>query len=216
MKNKIKLGNLVFTSKAAIKKHASAVREKYPPPEDVTDPEDIAFLHDLIKRHIHAGQKIGCGIAKFFVDSAPNKMSICFWIKRTDDSTTDFGVPACLESTGSLNRQSLREAIKYSMNKFREENLRGDFFVSAYSGKTFPRDEAVVDHVVPFEHIVQTFFAEENVDVEKDLLTESIDGAATNIWVDPDLIERFVEYHDTFPRRIVHWRENLSDLRRKK
>lgn len=214
MKSKFVLGSMTFTSKAKIKKHAAQIKDQYAPPGIVNDVDDIAFLNDLIARHIHAEQKIGCGIKEFFVNTAPNGMSTCFWIRRNDGTTTDFGVPACLENVGRINLRSLREAVKYSTQIFRNQNITGDTFVSAYSGKVFPSEEAVVDHVIPFNEIVKRFFAGECWDIKTDMLTESVDGSQGIVWRDPDMIERFVEFHDTFPRRIVHWRENLSELRK--
>lgn len=210
----ITIGKLTFNSKDAAKKHAAAIREKYVPGDPVTDSADIQFLHDLIKRHVNASAKIGCGVKRFLVDTAPNGFSTCFWIERMDNSRTDFGVPSCLEDIGRINRRSLRHAIRHHVEEYKRRHLTGDAFVSEYSGKTFPRDEAHVDHVIPFEQIVTEFFSANGIDLEKELLTESVDASETPKWKNQVHIDAFIEHHRHAPLRLVSAQENMSDIRK--
>jgi hypothetical protein len=207
-------GFQTFSSKEKVRKHAAAIRDKYPDDSPITNQADVEFLMDLIARHVTAGNKIGVGIKHFFVDTAPLGFGKCFWIERIDGTRTDFGVPSCLEDIGRINRRSLRFAIREHVQQFTRDNLSGDTFVSAYSGKTFPRDEAHVDHVTPFETIVTTFFTSKNIDVDGCLLTRSVDSNEEPAWEDPGLIAEFVEYHNTHALRIVHCRENLSEIKK--
>lgn len=55
-------------------------------------------LAALIDRHDEKAEKIGCGIAYFAVEAAPEPYSgQCFWIVRTDGSHIDISYPHCLE-----------------------------------------------------------------------------------------------------------------------
>jgi len=207
-------GNHQFSSKDKVKKHAADIRNRTTPGDEITNADDIAFLSDLIKRHVNAKQKIGCGILAFYVDAAPNGFSTCFWLRRVNHTSTDFGVPSCLEDVGRINRASLRHLIKETVKKYAHSRLSGDVFVSDYSGREFPRDEAVVDHVTPFEQLVSVFFASKGVDVDLELLTESVDANEKPQWKDKELIADFLAFHNSHELRLVHWRENLSEIRK--
>lgn len=153
---------------------------------------------------------------RFFVDDAPEHHGQCFWIERTDHTTTDWGVPSCLVGAGRLNRLSLRMAIKPQMAEFKTEALSqcSDTFVSEYSGVKFPIDEAVVDHTVEFESIVKDFFTSKGIDIEHDLLTMSADQKSEPVWRDPSLLADFIAHHKSCPLRLVQWRENLSEIKK--
>jgi len=207
-------GFQTFSSKDAAKKHAANIRDRNSYGDPITDPAEVEFLKDLIARHVNADQKIGVGIKHFYVDTAPLGFGNCFWIERVDGTRTDFGVPSCLEDIGRVNRRSLRFAVREYVQQFSRDNLSGDTFVSAYSGKTFPRDQVHVDHVVPFETIVTQFFADRKFDLDASLLTKSVDNNEEPAWKDPDLIAAFVEYHNSHALRLVHCKENLSDIKK--
>jgi hypothetical protein len=209
-------GSFSFTSQDAVKKHAALIRQRYQIGATISDPEDVAFLMDLIKCHAESEIKIGCGILRFYVSNAPEHPGQCFWIERSDHSNTDWGVPACLSGVGRLNRQSLRAAIKPQLDEFKMGvlSLCTDSFVSEYSGTVFPINEAVVDHVTEFDTIVQEFFTVKGVDIESELLTKSTDQRSEPVWRDPALLVDFLAYHKTFPLRLVQWRENLSEIKR--
>jgi len=60
--------------------------------------EDAIHLKALLKRHDEEAEKIGCGIAHFSVNPAPDYPDQrCFWITRTDGSRIDISYQHCLE-----------------------------------------------------------------------------------------------------------------------
>ncbi len=214
---KYRFGKHEFTSKDAVKRFASAMRAWYGVGATVTDLDDIAFLRDLIQGHVERGAKIGDGVSRFFVHYAPDHHPAdCFWIERTDGSKTDFGVPACLQEIGRVNRMSLRMAIRGDLDLFKTQALAGcgDTFVSQFSGKLFALEEAVADHLVPFETIIEKFFGERGIDLGTVMLTRSVDQKSDPVWVDEVLLSEFLTFHRTFPLRLVHWRENLSEVKK--
>ena len=212
---KYRFGKESFTSQDAVMKHSAAMRSKYGVGQTISDPDDIAFLLDLVAGHIHSGDKAGVGIARFYPDYAPEHFSVCFWLERTDGSKTDFGVPACIRKIAHLNKQSLRERIALQLTAFKAERLAtcAGSFVSDYSGKAFPKAEAVADHVEPFDSIIDRFFRERGIDITTEMLTKSLDATSSPVWRSPGLIKEFSAYHATFPLRLVHWRENLSEIK---
>src|SRR5688572_9237492 len=117
---KYKFGSAEFTSQDSVKKHAAAIRRRYGVGFTVTAAEDIAFLSDLILCHVERTTKVGPGIVRFFVDSAPDHPAAdCFWLERIDGSKTDFGVPSSLIGVGRINRLSLRMAIKAQLEAYK-------------------------------------------------------------------------------------------------
>jgi hypothetical protein len=215
-KDKYFFGPHAFTAQSAVKKHAARIRERHLTGATITDLEDVAFLTDLINCHAERATKIGCGILRFYVDNSPEHPGQCFWIERIDHTTTDWGVPSCLIGIGRLNRLSLRMAIRPQMDEFRAKALAQCFgtFVSEYSGNVFPVGEAVVDHATEFESIIQAFYTANGIDIDCELLTMSADQKSEPVWRNPTLLEAFLDHHKKFPLRLVHWRENLSDIKK--
>lgn len=197
-------------------KHAAAMRAKYGVGQTISDSDDIAFLLDLVAAHIHSDDKSGVGVARFYSDYAPQHSTTCFWLERTDGSKTDFGVPACIKRIGHLNKQSLREAIAPQLAEFKSRKLATNTvsFVSEYSGKIFPVTEAVADHVETFDSIVERFFRDQGVDINTEMLTKSVDATSSPVWRNPGLIGEFLAFHASFPLRLVHARENLSEIKK--
>jgi hypothetical protein len=74
--------------------------------------------------------------------------------------------------------------------------------------------EAVADHVEPFDLIVERFFREQGLDIKTEMLTRSVDATSSPVWRNPTLIAEFLSHHATFPLRLVHWRENLSEIKK--
>lgn len=175
---KYRFGKEGFTSQDAVMKHSAAMRTRYGVGQTISDPDDVAFLLDLVAGHIHSGDKAGIGVARFYPDYAPEHTTVCFWLERTDGVRTDFGVPACLKKVAQLNKQSLREAIAPQLASFKAQRLEAcvDTFVSEYSGKRFPVAEAVADHVETFDSIVDQFFSGQGVDINTEMLTRSVDA----------------------------------------
>lgn len=205
-----------FTAKNAVKKHAAAIRRRYPRGHTITAPEDVAFVRDLLICNVEAEQKGEGGVARFYWDKSPSHSTDCFWVERISGPPTDFGVAASLDGVGRLNRASLRQAVRADIDAYRRRRLgdSGDTFISDYSGKEFSIDEAAVDHVTPFEEIVSTFFEARGVDVDTWMLTLPVDAQSLPEWRDVELIEDFRTFHATFPLRLVHRDENAGAIRR--
>lgn len=213
---KYHFGDQAFTSKEAVRRFASEMRARYGVGVTISKPADIAFLQDLIQGHVERVSKIGVGVKRYFVNYAPDHPGDCFWIERVDGSDTDFGVLACLQDIGRVNRLALRMAIRGDLDKFKIEALAscGETFASGFSGREFPVAEAVADHVTTFEEIIVQFFTSRGVDIETAMLTRSVDRRSDPAWIDPLLLEEFLAEHRRYPLRLVHWRENLSEIKK--
>jgi hypothetical protein len=210
-------GGRTFTSRAKVRMWMAEIRAGYVPGETIADPEQVRAVTDLLQCHVDREQKIGAGIKRLFVDHAPDHPSVCFWVERLDGVTTDFGVPSCLEGIGILNRQSFRQLVRPVIENFKQRRIGiSETFISDFSGATFPATEAHVDHETAFDEILAAFAAAEGLSIETHLLTRSCDACSFPVWIEPSLPDRFLLHHSNYPLRLVHWRENLSDIKRAK
>jgi hypothetical protein len=210
-------GGRTFTSRAKVRMWMAEIRGRYAPGETIADPEHVRAVTDLLQCHVDREQKIGVGVKRLFVDYAPDHPSLCFWVERLDGVATDFGVPSCLEGIGILNRQSFRQLVRPVIENFRQRRIgTSETFVSDFSGITFPAIEAHVDHETGFDEILADFATAESLSINTQLLTRSCDASSVPVWTDPALPNRFLLHHSKYPLRLVHWRENLSDIKRAK
>jgi hypothetical protein len=207
-------GGRTFTSREKVRFWMAEIRAAYLPGETITEPLHVRAVTDLLQCHVDRQQKIGAGIKRLFVNYAPDQPSLCFWVERIGGAKTDFGVPACLQGIGVLNRQSFRQLIRPAIEEFRRRRIGHCLtFVSDFSGKTFSVSEAHVDHEVPFDDIIATFAKAEEISVETELLTKSCDASSIPVWIEPKLAQRFIRHHAKYPLRLVQRRENLSDIK---
>ena len=99
-----------FPSKAAATRRCQEILRAYPgagstqpgKPEGVTDPSHIAFLRGLLARHPERLDKEGVGVDSFTVRVNPDGTggTRCFHVNRTDGTSIDFGIKACLDGDG--------------------------------------------------------------------------------------------------------------------
>ena len=211
-------GDESFTSKAAVKKRASGIFSIYSGGMQIPEESsDYRFVEALLLNHIEARQKIGVGVSFFYVAKAPHHQTACFWLERIDGSRTDFGVPSCLDCPYQLNRASLRELVRPQIEAYRLKRLAATdqvLFTSDFSGRTFPVEEAAIDHHPPFDQQIERFFSNREEDPRSEMLTVPTDSSSLPVWRSPALANDFLAYHSECPLRLVHSRENLSAIKR--
>jgi len=91
----VELGGKVYTTKASVERYAKALKQQAAAVYS-QGTEGYAFLLDLIKTgHLGATQKIGVGVAHFFVEE-DYKGITRFTITRIDGTTIDFSYLKCI------------------------------------------------------------------------------------------------------------------------
>lgn len=90
----ISFGNLHFTKKGDALAFLKAILQKYDVGDKVSAADSVV-LRAALAHHPEAVAKIGCGIADFSVRSADYGTK-CFWINRTDGTTDNFSIKACV------------------------------------------------------------------------------------------------------------------------
>ena len=111
----LEVGELKFKTKKAAKNFFKAMLARYKDGEDINE-EDSSHLYSLIVRHPEESHKIGCGIEKFF-RAKTEKWTSCFWLKRHDDSPTDFSYITCVDSKGKSIYQEFAEACREAISE---------------------------------------------------------------------------------------------------
>jgi len=107
------IGDRRYSSKGNAEQACRDIIKKYPgrnepigpvsaqgQPQVVDDPDDVAFLHDLVKLHPTRDKVVGPGVQSFLVRVNGNGQNDnrCFWVLRQDDSADDFSWPKCLKN----------------------------------------------------------------------------------------------------------------------
>ncbi|MCC8432439.1 DCL family protein [Reyranella aquatilis] len=90
----VDLGPLSFSKKGDAAKHLREMLGRYDVGDGVSS-DDAVVLEAALRRHPEASAKIGVGIKNFSVRGADFGTK-CFWVNRTDGSTEDFSINACI------------------------------------------------------------------------------------------------------------------------
>ena len=107
------IGDRLYPSKGKAEDACRDIIKKYPgrsepigpvsaqgKPQIVDDPEDVAFLHDLVKLHPTPETVVGAGVKHFLVRVNGKGLNDnrCFWVLRDDGTFDDFSWPECLKN----------------------------------------------------------------------------------------------------------------------
>lgn len=103
----------------------------YPVGSQITDPDHIAILEDLLRRKPSEGEKVGPGIAYWFVDLTKNYISYVspdartVAIMRTDGTPVDVGYVKVIDQHGHVD--DVKQALRYSIQDKRDATKFGAF-----------------------------------------------------------------------------------------
>lgn len=215
----ITLANEIFSTQDAAKKKIQAILGSYQPGMTV-NLFDSALLLDLVQRHPHADQKIGCGVAGFRVEKTPQYGSKCFILVRTDGATTDFSYLECLRSTphGAKVTSAFRAAIEPDVFQFKQAcfdraALDGnDPLRCPITGEVLGFVGAHVDHVPPdtFANLLDDFLTGEGKALADLEVKNSADHTYSDRLCDLELEAKWIAFHRFNARlRIVSKTANL-------
>jgi hypothetical protein len=166
---------------------------------------DATHVYWLLERHPEAMVKIGVGVKEFSTRTAMYNTR-CFEIRRTDGTTTDFGIKACLDGKAPLAfaetlralRAEVTEDIKQKKWEFFRASTHSDGKVAcALTGRLLSLEEAMIDHAPPktFKALVEQFLKEKKVVPSEALLTPARDNQYTPHLADRDLAGKWQEFY---------------------
>jgi Protein of unknown function (DUF3223) len=133
-------------------------------------PLEHVFLMKLLANHAQAEEKVGCGVARFYLGRSPHEQydQPCFWFERTDGSLGYFSYLAALRGTSSSKYEDFVKALRASVfNQTKAFERASSATHCAISGDTLTGREVHVDHVIPFSFLVKEFLRLTCIDVSK-------------------------------------------------
>lgn len=200
-------------TKAQKKRRVAEMLARYGRQETIVGDDDD-FLRDLIKDHPDYNRgKFGAGVDRFFVDVA-KPFGRCFWFVSVDNKVDNFGTRWCIDGEPSVRRRLImacRAAVQGDMHGVKAAYFGdGRTAVCQISGDVIPWDEASVDHIVPFDTLVNEW-----LDGRPHLslvdLAPDVPGAVGDRFVDVNLAEEFRQWHAGIARlRVVKHKINMS------
>lgn len=223
MSRGITIGTTHYRSKEAVRDVCRSIVQRYGVGGDVTDPNDDAFLRNLLKHHPDYETKRGAGIAHFRVipNTHHGRKSTGLGVVRPDGEVVDFSWNACL--TPPTHRTQVLGALRHSITDqviaARNAVLRsGRPLVCSVTGMPIPSvDQLHMDHAAPtFLDLAEQFIADNGGMGAFRILPDSGAGISYTELEDKALEGRWQDHHqERAVLRPVLKRVNLSDLRRK-
>lgn len=199
-----------FETKTALTAYCSAMLK-----QPSLSSDDEAFLACLLDRHPERDQKVGSGVARFFV--APSEHGTrCFWIERTDGSRTEFSYKWCIGSPKYATevRAALRELVTDQVVAARDAAFTGGALTRcAITGEAIGSEDAHVDHRPPdtFLALVERFLAEQALTYDAVAIEPTRDAVTMRELTDRGLAQAWCEFHRTHAvLQVVSKRANLS------
>jgi hypothetical protein len=207
----IDLGLVSFPTKTAATAHFSKMLRANQA-GDVISGDDAAHLQALLDRHPDRDEKIGCGVAEFFVMRHAQYNDIGFGVRRVDGSVVDFSFLECLRRTPHRSKVllAMRRAVADDIIAFRRAVFSSATVVPcALTGADVTPSTSHVDHVAPtFLEIAEAWRAGrpwESIAVEDD------PGGIGDLLADEADRESFRSYHQRVAvLRVVTAHANLS------
>lgn len=147
-----------FPSVSKAKAECKRIRDKYSPGEQVSDPDDDAFLRALVAEHRNSATKVGRGIQHFVVASnaalGARSGNLGIWIKQEGKGElVDFGYGGVIEwiadpSNDRRDRRrverALRNAIRHQTDRFLRDRLSSsEPLTSCLTGETLDPNQPI-------------------------------------------------------------------------
>lgn len=150
----VTLGPFTFKSKSAAKDALRTIRDAVKDRQPILDDDAVDLLLGVVAAHPQATQKVGVGIAGFFVARSPDYPTRCFYLRRVDGSETDFSWNETMSPTSPITRlrMACRNATMDQKLEFKDREwpiTDGGERICPITGKEFTRESAHVDHQPP-------------------------------------------------------------------
>ncbi|WP_412148239.1 DCL family protein [Curtobacterium flaccumfaciens] len=201
-----------WPSKTAARADFKRIKDTLAVGDRVVDPIDDSKLREILERHPDYAEKVGDGIAYFFVDltSRGDKWNVRrgakgIWIHRTDGSDVDFSYVTCVDghSPRSDAKEALREAVEDRRLAYRASRFSGAGpAYSDLSGAPIsePHDASVVYLDPTWEQLTFRF-----AESEGGWASVLVHGGGAGVQIgssllDPRVAKRWVEFYATYSK----------------
>lgn len=207
-------------NKSQLKEKARAMLNGFPIGHPFpVDSAEHKFLSRIFQGHPEYSLKKGCGIASIFISTGETYKTTCFFIKRTDGTTTDISYIRSIDGASSKISDikcACRSAIKNVIQDFRATvNFGVD--ICPVSGEVLQSDNTHIDHYdLIFNEVVELWMKPLPIDTLHCLLNGTNDHEDQVYFIAEEIIGGFIDFHNKHTHlRAVTKTANLSTLKRK-
>jgi hypothetical protein len=186
---------------------------------EILDVEDYNFMLSIFEAHQQWEQKKGSGVKSISVGSGSHGTK-CFYINRTDGSSTDISFTKCITHPTKLSliKQACRHAIKGEIKKFKSENVFYGESLCPITGLVLVKGNVHIDHYdLTFDEMFKLWIGQEEICEEylSEQIEPTLDNTFETRFKDTDLDIDFVRFHNANCKlRAVSSFANLSILRK--
>lgn len=170
---------------------------------------------ELLPYHQHADQKTGVGIVDVKVDRHSQYATHCLWLIRADGSRVDVSIKKLVagrfaKSVRPLDVQGiLRRAVDPDRYAYKQERRAANLMTCDLTEQALTWETAHVHHNPPFQRLLSEWMAFEGLTYASFPFVPPDDVRPATCG-DPELLERWVDYHRTHGRFfLVHQSVNV-------
>ena len=219
---KFVINSISFYTKTRLTRYIRRILHSYEIGENVSK-EHFNFLYDLIKKeHRWSERKIGCGILRFRVVVNPIWKKKCFYIIRTDGSSTDFSFMECINRPKDWVRADFEAACRTSVasqiKDFKDRFFgSGEVFYCPSTNERLTKENIHIHHEEPktFQCIVKDWLKKKGLKMDEIQIGGYSDGENEKYFIDGSLERDFARYHlEKAKLRVIHKKAHLSSKRK--
>lgn len=181
--------------------------------------DDIEFLYSIFECHDNWEQKKGCGVDYFYVGKTEFRNNYCFYIMRTDGTSTDISFTKSIVNPSKRSRviDACRTAIQPEIDKLKEGIVFGKDKCPITGHILIPSNTHIDHYDLTFNELFNKWArGERDIDGLHDLVCEAKDNEFRAYFTSERLIEDFVNFHNMNTHlRAVTKEASLSILKRK-
>jgi hypothetical protein len=200
MKIETTINGIVFESKKTAYEYVRSIRDKHRPGQPLRG-DDFAFVLSLLRGHPNYFEKAGVGIKDLYVHKGVGyKKANCFYLKRADDTSTDFSARKCIFSPKTTITK-FKLTCRYSVDPYILA-FKKSFFsqhknpLCPISGESLTWRNSNIHHDDPwgFNKIVEHFIKEHNITPDDSMIKENKDLSMYE-FREKRLRDTFVAFH---------------------
>ena len=191
----------------------STILKSYNKGEKLDALDSAIMLHEF-RNHIAWEEKKGPGVKYFYVGNGKYNGK-CFYIKRTDNTSSDISYPKCISNPNKFSaiKQAGRNTITNLIYNFKAENVIFNETLCSVTGEVLTKENTSIDHYdMTFDDMIMIWIEKKGVDV----IFNELDHSGLGVFFKSDTIKNdFLDFHNTNCKlRAVTINANLTICKR--
>lgn len=193
------------------------LQEKYNIGDVISDEADKTFLLEIFSCHPDYSKKKGSGIDYISVKKTLYQ-DRCFYIHRTDGSSTDISYNKCINSPSkkSIINSACRNAIRSEITSYRDSNVEYGVSVCPFTNEILYEHNTHVDHYdMTFSEMFNSWISTKDIDTVYSFIADKQDNSMeTSFKSFSYIIPEFIEFHNKHCKlRCISEKANMMLLR---